>query len=320
MTEIAHYETTPEGRLVAVPAPTFETVTTDPTGGRLVAWADGLAAAHRIGSALCQTAFVPAAFRNKPDECAAAILFGDEIGLTPTQSLRSVYTVSGTPGLYARAMVALVLAAGHEVWTVSKSDASVTVAGRRRGSSHVIEETWTTARASKAGYTNNKKYASDPRAMLYARAAADVCRQVAPDALAGLAYTVEELELAETPTTTTKRTDRTTTARRAPVVPEPDVEPPVIEDAVVVEEPADGADGGEAAAPSRDPHAGNRDHGEGISDAQMRKLGVLLKGQTREQALAIVSSIVGRDVESRNDLTKREASTLIDALEAGEQS
>ena len=197
----------------------------DPTGGRLVAWAEGLTAAHRIGAALCQTAFVPVHFKNKPEEAAAAILYGDEIGLTPTQALQNLYVISGKPALYARAMVALVLAAGHEVWTVSKSDAQVTVAGRRRGSSHTIEETWTTARASKAGYTNNKKYQSDPQAMLYARAASDVCRQVAPDALAGLAYSVEESELEEQPPAPVPtRPERATPAKRTtPVVPEPEV-------------------------------------------------------------------------------------------------
>lgn len=211
----------------------------DPTGGRLVAWAEGLTAAHRIGTALCSTAFVPAHFKNKPEEAAAAILYGDEIGLTPTQSLQNLYVISGKPALYARAMVALVLAAGHEVWTVSKSDAQVTVAGRRRGSSHVIEETWSTARAAKAGYTNNKKYASDPQAMLYARAASDVCRQIAPDALAGLAYSVEEIETdePEAAVTVTRATARKATAKRtAPVVPEPDFDGEPIEDAAVVDE------------------------------------------------------------------------------------
>ena len=167
----------------------------DPTGGRLVAWAEGLAAAHRIGTALCQTSFVPQQFRGKPEEAAAAILYGDEIGFTPTQALQNIYVISGKPSMYARSMVALLMSHGHDVWTVEKTDAKVTVAGRRKGSTHTVEETWTTARASKAGYTNNKKYQTDPQAMLYARAASDVCRQVAPDSLAGIAYTVEEMEL-----------------------------------------------------------------------------------------------------------------------------
>ena len=131
------------------------------------------------------------------------ILYGDELGLTPGTSLQSGFVVSGRPGLYARAMHAIVLSKGHEVWVVEKSDAKVTVAGRRKGSTNTHEETWTTGRAQKAGYTSNKKYSTDPQAMLYARALADVCRIIAPDALAGLDYTIEELELMEPPATTT---------------------------------------------------------------------------------------------------------------------
>lgn len=80
--------------------------------------------------------------------------------------------------------------------------------------------------------------------------------------------------------------------------------------------PGAGPAEGEAARPAPDRYAGTRTHGEGITDAQLRKIGALMKGQSRDQALAIASSVVGRDVESRNDLTKREAMTLIDALEA----
>lgn len=52
--------------------------------------------------------------------------------------------------------------------------------------------------------------------------------------------------------------------------------------------------------------------------AQMGMLGALLRGQDREQALAIVSSIVGREIASRNELTKAETSAVIDALRATE--
>lgn len=272
--------------LAVLPAPDY---TQDPTGGRLIAWADGLTAAHRIGSALCQTAFVPAHFKGKPEEAAAAILYGDEIGLTPTQSLQNLYVISGKPALYARTMVALVLAAGHEVWTVSKSDQAVVVAGRRRGSSHVIEEKWDRARAQKAGYTSNKKYDSDPQAMLYSRAASDVCRQIAPDALAGLAYSVEEMEMTAEPETVTvsRRAPRASTAQRAPVPPEPDV---------AIDPPAT----------------------DGITAAQLKKIGAQMRdaGITdRDDALAYVSAVIGRSVESRNDLTKAEAHALIEEMD-----
>lgn len=266
----------------------------DPTGGRLVAWAAGLSAAHQIGTALCSTSFVPQTFRGKPDEAAAAILFGDEIGLSPTQALQGVYTISGKPALYARTMAAVVMAAGHEVWTVSKTDSEVVVAGRRRGSSHVIEEKWTTKRAERAGYLSNKKYASDPQAMLYARALSDVCRQVAPDALAGLAYTVEELELAEVETVTvTREPAKPRTAQRKPKPaaiepPEPSLDPV---DAEVVED---------VATPGQVTHLVMAMTDAGIVD--------------RDEVLAYVSGIVGRPVLTRKELTTAEVSRVVESL------
>jgi hypothetical protein len=92
-------------------------------------------------------------------------------------------------------MVALVLRAGHEVVRTGADDTSVTVAARRKGQSEWSEFTWTIERAKKAGYTSNKKYESDPIAMLTAKAQAEACRTIAPDVLTGLAYSVEEVEL-----------------------------------------------------------------------------------------------------------------------------
>jgi len=167
----------------------------NPTGGRLVAWAEAAHAAGQLGSALAKTSFVPKEFRGKPEERAAAILMGDEIGLSPLQALQGVYVVSGARPVRPNDGRRLSSPPGHEVVTTHKTDKSVTVKGRRRGSDTWIEECWTTERARRAKYTSNAKYETDPAAMLYARAAADVCRQIAPDARAGLAYTVEELEI-----------------------------------------------------------------------------------------------------------------------------
>lgn len=284
----------------------------DPTGGRLVAWAEGLTAAHRIGAALCQTAFVPVHFKNKPEEAAAAILYGDEIGLTPTQALQNLYVISGKPALYARAMVALVLAAGHEVWTVSKSDAQVTVAGRRRGSSHTIEETWTTARASKAGYTNNKKYQSDPQAMLYARAASDVCRQVAPDALAGLAYSVEESELEEQqPATVTKRTERATTAKRAaaPEIPEPEVLVERIDEAEVVEPVNRNARGVDESGPFVDKGAEPTKKQVGLMWALLGE-----KFPTEDEQREYLHLVIDREWTSTTEFSRGDVSKVIGSL------
>ena len=55
--------------------------------------------------------------------------------------------------------------------------------------------TWTIDRAKKAGYTTNKKYATDPQAMLFAKATAEVCRKIAPHILLGIQYSYEELQI-----------------------------------------------------------------------------------------------------------------------------
>lgn len=266
----------------------------DPTGGRLVAWAAGLSAAHQIGTALCSTSFVPKEFKGRPEEAAAAILYGDEIGLSPTQSLQGVYVISGKPALYARTMAAVVMAAGHEVWTVSKTDSEVVVAGRRRGSTHVIEEKWTAARAKRAGYLSNKKYETDPAAMLYARALSDVCRQIAPDALAGISYSVEELELAEPAETVTVTREpakpRTVQRKAKPAAiepPEPSLEP-------VDAEPV------EVATPGQVTHLVMAMSDAGIVD--------------RDEVLAYVSGIVGRPVLTRKELTTAEVSRVVESL------
>lgn len=54
----------------------------------------------------------------------------------------------------------------------------------------------------------------------------------------------------------------------------------------------------------------------GVTPAQIRKLGVLMHGKSRDDALADVARIIGRPVASRNELTKAEAGRVIDALES----
>jgi hypothetical protein len=58
---------------------------------------------------------------------------------------------------------------------------------------------------------------------------------------------------------------------------------------------------------------------EGITSAQLKKLGALMREADiteRSVALTYVSDVIGRQVASRNELTKHEASQVIDALEA----
>jgi hypothetical protein len=204
MTELVTYSTSQTSDIPAAPANTG--------AARIREAAEVMAMCKQLADAVCNTNMMPKHLRGKPEETAAVMLYGATLDLDPMQSVRSIYEVHGQPGLYAKAMVALVVGRGHEIWTVETSDSSVTVAGRRRGSQHVEQSTWTIQRATLAGYVptidpntgnyrlnkwgkldGNEKYLTDPQAMLYAKAASEVCRKVAPDVLAGV-YAVEELQ------------------------------------------------------------------------------------------------------------------------------
>lgn len=177
--------------------------------------AEAMGAAHKLATVLCNTQMVPQTFRGKPDDGAAAILYGAELGLKPQQALQQVFVVHGQPAIYARTMVALLKAKGYRFQTVETSDESVTVRGTSPAG-EVEESTWTIARAEKAGYTKNAKYKSDPQAMLYAKAASEVSRKLAPDVLLGIKYAAEDLELEPVRMTAT-REDVRAKAETAPV-------------------------------------------------------------------------------------------------------
>ncbi|MCU1617367.1 MAG: hypothetical protein JWO98_4907 [Frankiales bacterium] len=291
MTEIEQYQ--PRSAEVA-------TILADPTGGRLVAWAAAARAANALAASLIKTSFVPKEFRGKPEEATAAILLGDELGLSPISALRSVYVIHGTPSIYAKTAVALVQSHGHEVWTESQTDREVVMGGKRKGSTHEEFAKWDIDRARKAGYTANAKYQSSPQEMLWAKAASEICKKIASDVLAGVPLTVEDLELEpeNQPKTTVSRAPRTVQRQPKPIAPEPEFDEPE-----PAQEPV------KAAAERAD---------EPITPKQLTALNAALSqdlGFTeREDKLAYLSGELGREIGSSKDVTKREAMRLLDGF------
>ena len=263
----------------------------------LMQHAQAMQTAHQLATALVSTSMVPAIYQGKADEAAAAILYGAELGLNPIQSLQQVFPVKGKPAIYARTMVALVKSHGYTLQTTETSDESVTVAASdpRTG----IEEmsTWTIERARKAGYTGNSKYESDPQAMLYAKAATEVCRKIAPDVLLGIAYSREELELEQGEPLGPKNQPRRRGGRglaglRDAIAPAPVVDAP-------------------AAEPAPKP----------ASKAQRNQLAAELVAKVsteQTEVLAWLSAQLGRDelITSTADLTADEADQMINDLAA----
>lgn len=165
----------------------------EPAAAALPAWVGMLEPVWQLSKRLERAGeFLPESFANRPEAIMAAILTGLEVGQGPLWSLRSIFVVNGRPGMYAEAQRALVLGAGHELWPVEQSGERVTMAGRRRGSEHTVQVTWTLAEATKARLTTrNAAWQSYPRQMLTARATAELCRLLFADVIGGIAAAEE---------------------------------------------------------------------------------------------------------------------------------
>lgn len=296
---------------------------------RLGRWVEAAGHANRLVAPLVNTAFVPDSYRPKVDPRAtpevkaeahavavanatAAVLQGITLGLDPMTALQQIYIVHGRPGMYTKMMVALVQAHGHEVWTEDLSDTRAVVAGRRRGTDYIERVTITMDMARRAKWTTNAKYQETPQDMLWSRAAARVCDRIASDVLKGVA-SVEGIrdEVAEQTGTRTiaaprKRAAATVERPALPQAEEPPLDP----------EPA----------PADEPQPEPDNAVEMVTQAQHRKMHALWRklgyeGEAnRDNRLAIASKILGSAIESTAELTRDDATRLIDALVARERA
>jgi hypothetical protein len=225
-------------------------------------WLDLQNPALELANAIASTDFVPDSLRGNPAAITAAILYGDEVGLGPMQSLAKIAVINGRPTLAAEAQRALILAAGHDLWIEETSVTRCTIAGRRKGSEQSSRITWTADDAKRAGLAGKPPWRMYPRQMLLARASAELARAVFPDAIGGLSAS-EELEeyeqaapasggeLAErTPIKTqTRRRQRASVSAGAPAPATPASEPA----SEPIPVPGDeGASGAPAALPAKE--------------------------------------------------------------------
>lgn len=160
----------------------------------LVQWAYEAQQAEQIANVLARSSFIPATLRGKPHEITAAILAGQELGLPPMATLRSIDIINGTPGLRAHAMRGLVQSHGHTVQVIESTDTRCVMRGKRKGEAEWQQVEWTIERATQLGVTGKEQYKKQPRTMLVARATGEICRLIASDVLYAMPYASEELE------------------------------------------------------------------------------------------------------------------------------
>lgn len=276
-------------------------------------WVDVISPAVNLAERISRTDFVPTALRGRPEAVLACILTGHEIGIGPMASLAKIAIIEGRPTMAAELMRALGLSAGHEYWVEEATDTRVIVAGRRHGSDHVTKVTWTRDQATKAGLAGRQNWQRYPRAMLLARATAELARLVWPDALGGVAYATEELE--DTPELSpsnpvakqeaTPEPNGQTRRRRAPLKP---VVPPIEHQVGPALPPLPGELEPEPGPPAP----------QTISDPQRKKMHALYREaglDDRDARLEFATVTIDRVINSSAELTVDEASAVIDRLE-----
>lgn len=133
----------------------------------------------------------------RPEEAAFLLMTGRELGLSPMQSLRGIYVVSGKPVLSADLMVAAVRRSGLcESWRVVESTPQrCEIETLRKGETVPARRVWTMDDAKRAGLAGKGTWAAYPTVMLRHRCAADLARQEYPDVLLGL-YDPDEMDAA----------------------------------------------------------------------------------------------------------------------------
>lgn len=313
-------------------------MTVDRYDAGVARWIRTAQPAAEFADRIADTEFVPAAMRGRPAMVAACIMYGDEIGVGPMQSLAGIHVVDGRPFPSAELLRALVLREGHTLRIVEATGTSCTVLAIRAGrpDSEGVRVTWTIEMARAAGLAGKGAWRAYPRALLVARASTDACRMVFPDVVKGLGHVPDTSEaiavdwdelttatgLPDEPAPTPKRQLQWTPPAQRPAsgqetAPTATNDPPW-GDAPTVDDEAVGAPITSAVAEIPVPAAADPADRPTNRDTVRRILAAYgdlgYDPNDRPQRLALFSAILGYDVTSTNDLERMDGLRLYGAL------
>lgn len=246
----------------------------------------------KYAQALAAADLLPASYRRKPANILLAMEYGHALGLDTITAIQSVHVIEGKPSASAQLIGGLVRRAGHKLRVTGDDKHAVAEVIRRDDPDFVFRAEWTMQRAQAAGLTGKGVWKQYPAAMLKARAITEVARDACPEALAGVAYTPEELNADDSVAHVSD--DPWTISEPIQSV---DIETgEIIEAEVVVETP---------------PPA------DACSGAQIKMMGALFAKcgvKDTDMMHVVATRIVGGTISSLHELSKRQASAVIDVL------
>lgn len=138
---------------------------------------------------LCQSTFCPPSYREKPVDVKFAILWGQEVGLNPFQSITGVKIINGKPSLYGDIFLAVCKSNPQWEDMLESIDLKTMTAYcdvRRKGHAPIVRS-FSIADAKQANLIRaNTPWVTYPKRMLQHRARGFALRDAYADSLCGL--------------------------------------------------------------------------------------------------------------------------------------
>ena len=162
-----------------------------------------IAEAMELAKVLCDSSFVPTAYKGKPGDALVAIGYGQEVGLSPISSLQSVAVINGKPSVYGDALPGIIQTHPkyeyHTLTYEGEGDSLTAVCGMKRAGSplHIVK--FSVADAKKANLWGKAgPWTQYPKRMLGWRALGFAARDMFADKLRGLVLAEEAQDYPKT--------------------------------------------------------------------------------------------------------------------------
>ena len=256
-------------------------------------------------------------------QAGVKIMAGQSWGIDPFNAMSGIFIIKGKPTISAGLMAAAVK--GHPKYDYrvrTRTDQRCAIEYFQGTESLGISE-YTMDMAKRAGLTGNDTWRKHPEAMLFARAMSAGVRTFVPDVFTSSVYTPEELgatidedgtviDIPSTPNTTFEATQITYTD--TPEAQEAITEIEVALDPAPTPAPVPPPAPPRPPKPTPAPAPAAANNTDAITDKQLQFLGKKIKryGLSAPSAREFFAYITQRPITNANDLTKREASTVLD--------
>lgn len=156
--------------------------------------------AWRLADIMANSGLVPKEYEKNPEKCFVAMQWGNEIGLSPMQSVQNISTVNNRPSLWGDAMLALVRSSPLceyfiERWEGAGDLLKCVCRTKRRGEPEEQVREFTMADARQADLLSKDTYKKYGKRMIQMRARAWLIRDVYTDLIRGLHMAEEAMDI-----------------------------------------------------------------------------------------------------------------------------